>query len=82
MFELLNTAAKETDSSLSRNMKTIKNIVPSFSYDVYQCTFTVDPKRRQPPHDGSGHFPDGIPLDSLNNTREKSIRARLVGRII
>lgn len=65
MFELLNHATKEPDLSLDPYMKTIKAIVPSFSYDAYDFTFTLD---QGSPYVGSGHFPDGIPLDFLNNT--------------
>jgi peptide/nickel transport system substrate-binding protein len=65
MFELLNNATKEPDPSLSPYMKTIKSIQPSLQLDALHFTFTLNASS---PYIGSGHFPDGIPLDFFNNT--------------
>ena len=76
MWELLNNATKEPDLSLSPNMKTIKNLV-TLSLDDVCFTFTLNSTC---PYIGSGHFPDGIPLDFFNNTHVRKAFAYSVNR--
>jgi peptide/nickel transport system substrate-binding protein len=65
MFELIDRVTKEPNPSLSPYMKTIKNLQPSLHLDTLQFTFSLNASS---PYVGSGHFPDGIPLNFFNNT--------------
>jgi ABC-type transport system substrate-binding protein len=64
MGALINTS-HEPDLSRGPYMKTIKNLRPSLQLDALQFTFTLNASS---PYIGSGHFPDGIPLNFFNNT--------------
>jgi peptide/nickel transport system substrate-binding protein len=67
MFELLqapNTNAEPILIGGKPVIKTIKNLVP-LGLDEVCFTFTLNSTC---PYIGSGHFPDGIPLDFFNNT--------------
>lgn len=65
MFELLNSVTKEPDDP---SIKTIKNIIPVLNLNSVQFTFNVD---NTSPYIGTGHFPDGIPLDFFDNTHAR-----------
>jgi peptide/nickel transport system substrate-binding protein len=68
MFELLQAPNTNSEPLLFGGkpvMKTIKNIVPSISMDALHPTFVVDPTSA---YIGSGHLPDGVPIDFFNNT--------------
>jgi peptide/nickel transport system substrate-binding protein len=57
-------------------IKTIKNLVPP-SLDDVCFTFTLNSTC---PYIGSGHFPDGIPLDFFNNTHVRKAFAYSLNR--
>ena len=68
MFELLqapNTNAEPILIGGKPVLKTIKNLQPSLNLDAFQFTFSLNASS---PYVGSGHFPDGIPLNFFNNT--------------
>jgi peptide/nickel transport system substrate-binding protein len=79
MFELLqapNTSAEPILIGGKPVIKTIKNLF-SFSLDNVCFTFTLNSTC---PYIGSGHFPDGIPLDFFNNTHVRKAFAYSVDR--
>jgi peptide/nickel transport system substrate-binding protein len=68
MFEMLQAPNTNSEPILIGGkpvIKTIKNIVPSISMDALHPTFVVDPASA---YIGSGHLPDGVPIDFFNNT--------------
>jgi peptide/nickel transport system substrate-binding protein len=65
MFELLDNTTKEPPAGTASVYKTIKNIVPALSMDSNMFQFNI---RNDSTYVGSGHFPDGIPLNFFNNT--------------
>lgn len=79
MFELLQTPNTNAEPILIGGkpvIKTIKNLVP-LSLDNVCFTFTLNSTC---PYIGSGHFPDGIPLDFFNNTHIRKAFAYSVNR--
>jgi peptide/nickel transport system substrate-binding protein len=79
MFELLqapNTNAEPILIGGKPVIKTIKNLV-TLSLDDVCFTFTLNSTC---PYIGSGHFPDGIPLDFFNNTHVRKAFAYSVNR--
>ena len=79
MFELLqapNTNAEPILIGGKPVIKTIKNIVP-LSLDDMCFTFTLNSTC---PYIGSGHFPDGVPLDFFNDTHVRKAFAYSVNR--
>jgi peptide/nickel transport system substrate-binding protein len=79
MFELLQTPNTNAEPILIGGkpvIKTIKNM-PSLSLDDVCFTFTLNSTC---PYIGSGHFPDGIPLDFFNNTHVRKAFAYSINR--
>ena len=79
MFELLqapNTNAEPILIGGKPVIKTIKNLV-TLSLDEVCFTFTLNSTS---PYIGSGHFPDGIPLDFFNNTHVRKAFAYSLNR--
>jgi peptide/nickel transport system substrate-binding protein len=65
MFDLLDNTTKEPPAGVASVYKTIKNIVPALSEDVVLFNFKINNASTLI---GTGHLPDGIPLDFFNNT--------------
>jgi peptide/nickel transport system substrate-binding protein len=79
MFELLQAPNTNSEPILIGGkpvMKTIKNLV-TLSLDDVCFTFTLNSTC---PYTGSGHFPDGIPLDFFNNTHVRKAFAYSLDR--
>jgi peptide/nickel transport system substrate-binding protein len=79
MFELLQAPSPNAEPVLVDGkpvIKTIKNL-PSLSLDDVCFTFTLNSTC---PYTGSGHFPDGVPLDFFNNTHVRKAFAASLNR--
>lgn len=61
----INELLDENGEPIDPKIKTIKNLSPTLVMDAAFFTFNIDPTSG---YVGSGHFPDGIPLDFFNNT--------------